>query len=137
MLLKKSAIALLCFLTVATLLLSTCAHAHTHTRVHTHTPARRFSQSGIASTYGEGDGFNGKRTASGVRFNRNAMTLAHRHLPFGTRVKITSAKNGKSVIGRVNDRGPFVRGRIADLSTAMAKRIGLDGIGYVKLEVIK
>lgn len=89
---------------------------------------------GQASWYGPG--FHGRRTASGERFNRNAMTLASRHLPFGTRVRITNLKNGKTVIGRVNDRGPFVHGRIVDLSQGMARRLGIGGVGKVKVEVV-
>lgn len=69
----------------------------------------------IASHYGIGDGYGGKRTASGERMNPHAMTAAHKTLPFGTRVRVT-AQNGKSVIVRINDRGPFVRGRCIDLS---------------------
>jgi rare lipoprotein A len=89
---------------------------------------------GQASWYGPG--FHGRRTASGERFNRNAMTLASRHLPFGTRVRITNLKNGKTVIGRVNDRGPFVHGRIVDLSQGMARKLGIGGVGKVKVEVV-
>lgn len=88
-----------------------------------------------ASWYGPG--FHGRRTASGERFNQNALTLAHRHLPFGTRVRVTHLRTRRSAWGRVNDRGPFVRGRGADLSKALARRIGLQGVGPVKLEVQK
>jgi peptidoglycan lytic transglycosylase len=91
-------------------------------------------QEGVATWYGPG--FDGRRTASGERFNRNAMTLAHRHMPFGTRVRVTNLKNGKSVVGRVNDRGPFVRGRHFDLSQGMARKLGIGGAGRVRVEVI-
>jgi rare lipoprotein A len=91
-------------------------------------------QEGIATWYGPG--FHGRRTASGERFDRNAMTLAHRHMPFGTRVRVTNLKNGRSVIGRVNDRGPFVRGRAFDLSQGMARRLGISGAGKVRVEII-
>ena len=91
-------------------------------------------QTGVATWYGPG--FHGRRTASGERFNRNAMTLAHRHMPFGTRVRVTNLKNGKSVVGRVNDRGPFVRGRHFDLSQGMARKLGIGGVGKVRVEVI-
>lgn len=91
-------------------------------------------QVGHASWYGPG--FHGRRTASGERFDRNAMTLASRHLPFGTRVRVTNLTNGKAVEGRVNDRGPFVRGRIVDLSQGMARRLGIGGVGKVRVEVI-
>ena len=83
-----------------------------------------------------GPGFHGRRTASGERFNRNAMTLASRHLPFGTKVRVTNLRTGRAVIGRVNDRGPFRRGYTADLSQGMARRIGLGGSGPVRLEIL-
>jgi rare lipoprotein A len=82
-----------------------------------------------------GPGFHGRRTASGERFNQHAMTLASRHLPFGTRVRVVNPKNGKSVVGRVNDRGPFVRGYGVDLSRAMARKLGLNS-GPVRVEVL-
>ena len=92
---------------------------------------------GIASYYG--GKFHGKRTASGEIFNKNAMTAAHRSLAFGTKVKVTNLRNGRTVLVRVNDRGPHVRGRIIDLSQAAAKKIGLSyaGTARVKLEVLK
>lgn len=84
-----------------------------------------------------GPGFHGKRTASGERFDRHAMTLASRHLPFGTRVRVVNLRNGKSVIARVNDRGPFGRkGYTVDLSQAVARKIGLRGSGPVRLEIL-
>lgn len=91
-------------------------------------------QVGGASWYGPG--FDGRRTASGERFNRNAATLAHRSMPFGTRVRITNLKTGRSAVGRVNDRGPFVRGRIVDLTEGLARQLGISGIGQVKVEVL-
>jgi rare lipoprotein A (peptidoglycan hydrolase) len=90
---------------------------------------------GYASWYGPG--FHGRRTASGERFDRNAMTLASRHMPFGTRVRVTNLKNGRVVIGRVNDRGPFVRGRVVDLSQGMARKLGISGVGKVRVEVVR
>jgi rare lipoprotein A len=87
-----------------------------------------------ASWYGPG--FHGRRTASGERFNQNAMTLASRHLPFGTRVRVVNLKTGKAAIGRVNDRGPFRGGYQADLSKALAKRIGMGGVAPVRIEVL-
>lgn len=86
------------------------------------------AESGIASNYGRGDGYHGKRTASGERFNTHAMTAAHRTLPFGTRVTVTNQRNGRSVSVRISDRGPFIRGRIVDLSFAAASAIGCPGI---------
>lgn len=89
--------------------------------------------SGKASWYGPG--FHGKRTASGERFNENAYTAAHRSLPFGTRVRVTNLRNGRMVDVRINDRGPFVRGRIIDLSRAAASEIGMIRDGVVPVEV--
>ncbi len=91
---------------------------------------------GIASFYGY-DG-SGTRTATGERFNPEAMTAAHRSLPFGTRVRVTNTRNGRSVIVRINDRGPYVRGRIIDLSFAAARILGMmsSGIAPVKIEVL-
>lgn len=91
------------------------------------------SFSGMASFYGNESG---SRTASGQRFNQNAMTAAHRSLPFGTKLRITHG--GQSVIVTINDRGPFVRGRVLDLSTGAARAIGLTGagVGRVTAEVV-
>jgi rare lipoprotein A len=83
-----------------------------------------------------GPGFHGRRTASGERFNRNAMTLASRHLPFGTRVRVVNPHTGRSAVARVNDRGPFRGGYTADLSQALARRIGLSSSGAVRLEIL-
>ncbi len=85
------------------------------------------SVEGIASWYGLG--FHGRRTASGERFDMNAMTAAHPTLPFGTRVLVENPFNGRSIVVRVNDRGPHVRGRIIDLSHAAARALGLLGWG--------
>ena len=89
--------------------------------------------SGIASFYGNESG---SKTASGQRFNQNAMTCAHRSLPFGTRLKVTHGD--RSVVVTVNDRGPFVRGRVLDLSTAAARAVGIAGagVGHVVAEVL-
>jgi rare lipoprotein A len=91
---------------------------------------------GVASWYGPG--FHGKRTASGERFNRNDLTAAHRSLPFGTVIRVKNLHNGRSVDVRINDRGPFVKGRIIDLSEEAASRIDLRhrGIGEVELQVL-
>jgi rare lipoprotein A len=77
------------------------------------------------------------RTASGERMNPAAMTAAHKTLKFGTKVRVTNARTGKSVIVRINDRGPFVRGRIIDLSKGAAKKIGMIGAGHAKVCVAK
>ena len=89
--------------------------------------------SGMASFYGNESG---SKTASGARFNQNAMTCAHRSLPFGTKLRVTH--RGQSVVVTVNDRGPFVRGRVLDLSTGAARAIGLTGagVGHITAEVV-
>jgi rare lipoprotein A len=91
------------------------------------------SFSGMASFYGNESG---SKTASGQRFNQNAMTAAHRSLPFGTRLKVTHG--GRSVVVTINDRGPFIRGRVLDLSTGAARAVGLTGagVGRVTAEVV-
>ena len=94
------------------------------------------SQTGTASVYGNGDGHAGSRTANGGRLNPGALTAAHRTLPFGTRVAVENQRNGKQVIVRITDRGPFVRGRIIDLTPAGARAIGVSGLAPVKLTVI-
>ena len=91
-------------------------------------------QSGVASWYG--GKFHGRKTASGERYNQNALTAAHRSLPFGTRVRVTNTSNGNTVIVRINDRGPFVGGRVIDLSRAAASSIGINGLGHVKIAVL-
>lgn len=78
----------------------------------------------------------GYRTASGERFNPNGFTAAHRSLPFGTRVQVTNPRNGRSVVVRINDRGPFVRGRSLDLARGAAFAIGMRGTGPVKMAVL-
>ncbi len=84
---------------------------------------------GKASWYGPG--FHGRLTANGERFNTNAYTAAHKTLPFGTKVKVTNAKTGQSVVVRINDRGPYAHGRVIDLSKASARSIGIDGLAQV------
>jgi len=93
-------------------------------------------QTGKASWYGAA--FQGKPTASGEPFNMNALTAAHRNLPFGTQVRVTNQNNGRSVVVRINDRGPFVDGRIIDLSRAAAGQIGMidAGVVPVSLEIL-
>ena len=91
-------------------------------------------QRGIASWYGPG--FHGRRTANGERFNQNAMTAAHRSLPIGTMVTVRNLENGRTVRVRINDRGPYIRGRVIDLSRAAARALGIieDGVARVALE---
>ncbi len=88
---------------------------------------------GKASYYGAKH--HGKRTASGERFNQHALTAAHRTLPFGTRVKVTNLNNDRSVVVRINDRGPHIRGRIIDLSREAADRLGMLRAGVVRVRV--
>lgn len=93
------------------------------------------TQTGIASLY-----WQGTRTASGERFNPNGMTAAHRKWPFGTMVRVTNLNTGRHVIVRINDRGPFTRGRIIDLTPPAAKAIGFDrrmGLARVKIERLR
>ena len=92
---------------------------------------------GEASWYGPG--YHGKTTANGEKFNQNDMTAAHKTLPFNTKLKVTDLQTGRSVIVRVNDRGPYVDGRIIDLSKKAAERLGIKekGTASVKLEIIK
>lgn len=91
---------------------------------------------GKASWYGTR--FQGRRTASGERFNAYANTAAHRSLPFGTKVRVTNLRNGRSVVVRINDRGPNSRGRVIDLSRAAAQSIGMlrSGTAPVRIEII-
>nr|WP_244645664.1 septal ring lytic transglycosylase RlpA family protein [Salinarimonas ramus] len=89
-----------------------------------------------ASWYGPG--FHGRKTANGERFDQNDLTAAHKTLPFGTQVRVTNVANGKSVVVRINDRGPFVRGREIDLSKGAAAAVGMlgSGVAQVRLEVM-
>jgi rare lipoprotein A len=91
---------------------------------------------GLASWYG--NEYHGRQTASGEVFDEEAMTAAHRSLPFGSVVQVTNQKNGKSVRVRINDRGPFVRGRVIDLSKGAARKIDMinDGVVPVRLRVL-
>lgn len=99
-------------------------------------PAGRHLQTGQASWYGKR--FHGRTTASGARFDMNAMTAAHRTLPFGTEVKVINVANGRAVVVTINDRGPFVKGRIIDLSRAAAAQLGFlkKGVTKVRVEVL-
>jgi len=105
-------------------------------RYHVLDSAAGYSERGMASWYGPD--FHGKRTSSGETYDMHAMTAAHKTLPIPTRVRVTNLSNGKSVIVKVNDRGPFARGRIIDLSYAAAKRLDMIGPGTaeVRIEVV-
>jgi rare lipoprotein A len=90
------------------------------------------AQSGIASIYSTSEG---TRTASGRRLSNGALTAAHKSLPFGTKVRVTNKKNGRSVVVTITDRGPFVRGRVIDLTPAGAHALGFSGLTQVSLAV--
>jgi rare lipoprotein A len=101
---------------------------------HTTIPTRHHELEGIASYY-----WQDQMTASGERFDKNAMTAAHKTLPLGTRVKVTHSASGRSVVVRINDRGPFKPGRVIDLSEAAAKQLQMTsaGLAKVKVEVVQ
>ena len=88
------------------------------------------AQTGIASVY------SGARTANGERARPDGMTAAHRTLPFGTMVQVTNRRSGRSVVVRINDRGPFVRGRVIDVTPAAARALGFSGLAPVTLAVL-
>jgi rare lipoprotein A len=88
------------------------------------------AQSGIASVY------SGGRTANGEFAHAGRLTAAHRSLPFGTRVRVTNRKTGRSVVVRINDRGPFVHGRVIDVTPAAARALGFSGLAHVSLAVL-
>ena len=90
------------------------------------------AETGVASVYA----YDGEKTASGERANPRAFTAAHRTLPFGTSVKVTNKRNGRTVVVRINDRGPFKRGRIIDLTPAAAQRLGFDGLASVSVNTM-
>ncbi|MFQ5526534.1 MAG: septal ring lytic transglycosylase RlpA family protein [Thermoanaerobaculia bacterium] len=94
---------------------------------------RGFEQSGIASWYGPG--FHGRTTANGETYDMEAMTAAHKKLPFGSIVEVRNRDNGRRTRVRINDRGPFVRGRIIDLSKAAAREIGMIGAGTARVKI--
>ena len=95
--------------------------------------ARETVLTGVASWYGPG--FHGRTTANGERYNMNDMTAAHKSLKFGTRVKVTNENNGRSVVVRINDRGPYVGSRIIDLSKSAAQAIDMIGPGTASVTV--
>lgn len=88
------------------------------------------AETGIASVYA----YEGSKTASGERASRAGFTAAHRTLPFGAQVRVTNTRNGKSVVVRVNDRGPFVKGRVIDITPAAAQALGFSGLAPVSLQ---
>jgi|SRR6516162_5191014 len=93
-------------------------------------PLAALAQDGVASVY------SGERTANGEFASSSGLTAAHRTLPFGTRVRVTNHQTGRSIIVRINDRGPFVAGRIIDLTPAGARALGMGGLAHVTVEVL-
>ena len=116
------------FLTLAFLLVSCSGGPKRYGRT-------RYPQHGLASWYGRNH--HGNTTASGERFNMNAMTAAHRTLPFGSEVKVTNLENGRSVKLRINDRGPFIRGRVIDVSYKAARKLHFvrQGLAHVRVDI--
>jgi rare lipoprotein A len=110
---------------------------HSHRSTHSSEHTAHSGASGMASVYAsKGDRYAGRRTASGERVQAGALTAAHRSLPFGTMVRVTNRRNNQSVVVRINDRGPFVRGRVIDLTPAGARAIGFSGLAPVSLSVM-
>lgn len=102
----------------------------------THPPSKRetaYQATGKASYYA--NKFHGRKTASGEIYHKDKLTAAHRSLPFGTRLKVTNLSNGREVVVRVNDRGPFIKGRIIDVSYAAARKLGMTHKGVVRVRV--
>lgn len=95
--------------------------------------ARKITESGKASYYA--DKFQGRKTASGEIFRQRRMTAAHKTLPFGTKVKVTNLSNGRTIKVRINDRGPFVAGRIIDLSKKAARKLGMVNAGVSNVKI--
>ncbi|MDX1439331.1 MAG: septal ring lytic transglycosylase RlpA family protein [Rubricoccaceae bacterium] len=96
--------------------------------------ANRVLRNAVASRYARS--LHGNRTANGERYNHEAMTVAHRSLPFGTYVRVVNRRNNRAVVVRVNDRGPFVRGREFDLSGGAARRLGFSGLARIQYEIV-
>ena len=105
------------------------AKEHARSTTQEHANEIRDASYGLASSYGSGS-----ETASGERFDADELTAAHRTLPFGTRVRVTNHSNGRSVVVRINDRGPFVSGRIIDVTPAAAHALGMSGLAPVTVE---
>lgn len=130
-------------------------HAHANKAAHTKATTKKYSSKKSNKTYGykapkksysvasSGGGYSGmasyywqpQRLASGGWFNPNALTAAHKTLPFGTKVRVTNRNNGRSVVVTINDRGPYIKGRIIDLSRAAAQQVGMTGSGVAPVSV--
>ncbi len=123
-----------------TCLLGSCTPQVLYTSKHEGAETKKYKnktrsniQSGVASYYA--DKFHGRKTSNGETYNMNAFTAAHPTLPFGTRVTVTNVKNSKSVTLRINDRGPFVKNRIIDVSLAAAKQLDMLGTGTAEVTI--
>ncbi len=125
-----------CSLLVLLAFLASCAHAPTPIPAPEEVQPAPREKTFRAVTTWYGPGFNGKRTASGQVYRMNGMTAAHRTLPFGTRLRVTNPKNGRSVVVVVNDRGPFVKGRDLDLSRGAAHASGATSMCECEVEVL-
>ncbi len=113
-------------------------HHHHHWRFRHHAwfhaaRGRHFMHALGGGSGGLASWYSGRRTASGERFRGGGFTAAHPYYPFGTRVRVTNQSTGRSVVVRINDRGPFVRGRVIDLSRSAARAVGISGVGRVSL----
>jgi rare lipoprotein A len=98
-------------------------------------PVIASAETGIASWYGPG--FHGRRTASGERYNQYGISCAHKTLRLGSIVRVTDLRSGRSIRCRINDRGPYVRGRIIDLSKGAARALGMRGLAKVRVDVVR
>lgn len=115
-------------------LAAACAHPRTGDRAERREPRPGAGEEvGVASFYG--GRFHGRRTASGARYDQHALTCAHPSAPFGTRLRVTDLESGRSVVVTVNDRGPFARGRVVDLSLAAAQVLGMVERGLARVRV--
>jgi len=128
---KSKIIASVIFALVLTNLISWKQNADLFAKIRDVDP--EFVQEGVASWYGPG--FQGRKTANGERFNTHEMTAAHKTLPFNTLLRVTNLENGVSTVVRINDRGPFIKGRIIDLSNAAKNEIQMGGLANVRIEV--
>ena len=117
------------FISVLLVILTACSTAPSNIN----NQQRNVAEQGKASFYA--DKYHGRTTANGERFSQQAATAAHLRLPFGTKVKVTNIANNKSVVVRINDRGPYIRGRIIDLSKAMFKKIADPKVGVIDVKV--
>lgn len=124
---------ILILICVLSLLVASCHHKTIPQSSDSNLSGKSVTETGSASYYS--DSFNGRKTANGELYNSSKFTAAHKRLPFGTIVTVTNIATGKSVTVRINDRGPFVAGRIIDLSRAAAKQIDMVNAGVVKVKI--